>query len=134
MKVGAYRHEYPWSEDLDLFLRMAEVGRLENLPDVLVKYRIHPGSTNWRNHRIQANNKPKMIAEAYRRRGLTPPTEIEFTRPWEEPAAKRYVYWVWCALKDRNVFGARKHAWSALKVAPLSMETWRAAYCALRGR
>lgn len=133
MRVGAYRHDYPWSEDLDLFLRMAEVGRLENLPDVLVKYRIHPGSTNWRNHRIQMDNKPKIIGEAYRRRGRTAPAEFEMAKPWQEPAGKRFTNWVWCALKDHNVFGARRHAWSALKAAPLSVETWRAALCALRG-
>jgi glycosyltransferase involved in cell wall biosynthesis len=134
MKVGAYRHDYPWSEDLDLFLRMAEVGRVENLPDVLVRYRIHPGSTNWKKHDIQRNNKSRMIAETYRRRGQTPPEGIEFAKAWQEPAADRYSNWVWCALKDGNVSGARKHAWSALKSAPFSSKTWRAAYCALRGR
>ena len=133
MKVGAYRHDYPWSEDLDLFLRMAEVGRLANLPDVLVKYRIHPGSTNWKKHDIQMNNKPRLIREAYERRGKTPPVELKFSSSWEQPATERYTFWIWCALKDKNVYGARKHALAALKAAPFSMLTWRAAYCALRG-
>src|SRR5205823_1122823 len=33
MKVGGYREDLMVSEDLDLFLRLAEVGKLENLPD-----------------------------------------------------------------------------------------------------
>lgn len=133
MRVGAYRHDYPWSEDLDLFLRMAEVGKLANLPDALVKYRIHPGSTNWKKNHIQLENKPKIIKEAYQRRGKTPPADISYSTPWQQPAEERYTFWVWCALKDKNVLGARKHALSALKLAPLSPAVWRAAYCALRG-
>jgi glycosyltransferase involved in cell wall biosynthesis len=133
MKVGAYRKDYLWSEDLDLFLRMAEVGKLANLPDVLVKYRIHPNSTNWKKRDIQMANKPKLIREAYERRGKTPPADINFKMPWDQPAGERYTFWVWCALKDKNVFGARKHAVSALKAAPLSTASWKAAYCALRG-
>jgi hypothetical protein len=133
MKVGAYRHDYPWSEDLDLFLRMAEVGRMANLPDILVKYRVHPGSTNWKKHDIQMSNKPKIVREAFERRGKVPPTDIKTSSPWDEPAVDRYTFWVWCALRDKNVYGARKHALSALKLAPWSTIVWRAAYCALRG-
>jgi glycosyltransferase involved in cell wall biosynthesis len=133
MKVGAYRHDYPWSEDLDLFLRMAEVGRLANLPDFLVKYRVHPGSTNWKKHEIQKNNKPKLIREAYERRGRVMPEGLKFTDESKQPAVERYISWVWKTLKDKNVYGARRHALAALKAAPFSTLTWRAAYCALRG-
>ena len=31
-KVGGYRKEFQWVEDLDLFLRLGEAGRLANLP------------------------------------------------------------------------------------------------------
>lgn len=134
MKVGAYRHDYPWSEDLDLFLRMAEAGRLANLPDILCKYRNHPGSTNWNKYQIQLANKPKMIAEAYKRRGKQMPDGLTFTTAWEQSMAERYQFWTWVALKDKNIYGARRHAWSALKAAPLSPASWKAAYCALRGR
>ena len=40
-KVGGYREEYKWLEDHDLFLRLAEIGKLANLPDMLLKYRLH---------------------------------------------------------------------------------------------
>lgn len=133
MKVGAYRHDYPWSEDLDLFLRMAEAGRLANMPDILCKYRNHPGSTNWNKYKIQLANKPKMIKEAYERRGRTMPANIEFKTAWEQPLAERYTFWTWVALKDKNVHGARRHAFNAVKAAPFSSATWKAAYCALRG-
>jgi glycosyltransferase involved in cell wall biosynthesis len=133
LRVGGYRNKYPWSEDLDLFLRMAEVGRLANLPDVLAKYRHHPGSTNWRKHKIQLANKPQMLREAHERRGKQLPAGTTFSTPWVEPLGQKYTHWVWCALKDRNVAGARRHAVSALRASPLRPAVWRAAYCALRG-
>jgi glycosyltransferase involved in cell wall biosynthesis len=43
LKVGNYRECQP-VEDLDLLLRLASVGKMINLPEVVLKYRIHPGS------------------------------------------------------------------------------------------
>jgi hypothetical protein len=93
-RVGDYRADYSWSEALDLFLRLAEIGRLENLPDALVKYRVHPRSTNWRHSRIQVANTPKLLAEAYRRRGRPMPVELTFKDYWNEPPAERFAHWV----------------------------------------
>jgi hypothetical protein len=39
--VGGYCEEMEHSEDVDLWLRLGEIGRIVNLPDVLVKYRLH---------------------------------------------------------------------------------------------
>jgi glycosyltransferase involved in cell wall biosynthesis len=134
MRVGMYRNKFEWSEDLDLFLRLAEVGRVANLPDALVKYRIHPHSSNHTKRALQLALKRELVAEAYARRGLTMPANLEFKmRPMEDDA-QRYTTWTWAALKDRNVAGARRHAIRALRHRPLSLASWRAAYCALRGR
>ncbi len=133
LKVGGFRTDYPFSEDFDFYVRMAEAGQLANLPEALVKYRLHSSSCNWKHHGTQMNNKPALLSEAYRRRGKTMPAGIAFPSAWDRPPGGRYVSWVWAALKDKNVAGARKHAWSALKSAPLSVATWRAGYCALRG-
>jgi len=134
MRAGMYRKQYEWSEDLDLFLRLAEVGKVANLPDALVKYRLHPLSTNFTKRDLQLKLKQSLVTEAYARRGLTMPTHLEFKmRPMEE-AGERYTTWAWAALKDRNVAGARRHAIRALRHRPLALASWRAAYCALRGR
>lgn len=133
LAVGGYRDKYPWSEDLDLFLRMAEAGKLANLPEVLVKYRFHANSTNHKRYAIQLANKPPLLREAYERRGLTPPADLHFEAPWDGDLADRYTSWAWAALKDHNIYGARRNAWAAVKKSPLSMTTWRALACALRG-
>jgi len=132
-KIRGYRNEYLWSEDLDLFLRLAEVGRLANLADVLVKYRNHPGSTNHRRAKLQQELSRKCVIETYRRRGLSIPTDLNMMAPDGRPA-DRYLNWAWAALRGRNVRGARRHALTALRLEPFSLHAWRATYCAIRGR
>lgn len=44
LDCGAYRPEFPLSEDYELFTRLAEYGRLANLPQCLLHYRVHPHS------------------------------------------------------------------------------------------
>lgn len=44
--VGGYRANLPHAEDLDLWLRIAGEGRIENLDRPLVKYRIHGGQSS----------------------------------------------------------------------------------------
>lgn len=39
--VGGYRRAFPPAEDYDLWLRLAERHEIANLPDVLVRYRVH---------------------------------------------------------------------------------------------
>ena len=39
--VGGYRRSAQFAEDYDLWLRIAEAGRIGNLPDVLLSYRVH---------------------------------------------------------------------------------------------
>lgn len=41
LSVGGYR-DLPHAEDYDLWLRLAEIGELANLPQVLLRYRLHP--------------------------------------------------------------------------------------------
>ncbi|MEY4983238.1 MAG: hypothetical protein RIR62_1504 [Pseudomonadota bacterium] len=43
--VGGYR-AFPVAEDTDLYWRLAALGRLDNLPDILGSYRFHAGSVS----------------------------------------------------------------------------------------
>lgn len=45
-RVGGYRAQVPAAEDLDLWLRIAEYGRLINLPEPLLLYRVHAGQVS----------------------------------------------------------------------------------------
>jgi glycosyltransferase involved in cell wall biosynthesis len=52
--VGGYRQNLPHAEDLDLWLRLSEQGKLASLPRPLVKYRIHGDQLSLRKQEEQA--------------------------------------------------------------------------------
>ena len=132
-KVGAYRNEYDTLEDLDLFLRLAEVGQLANLPEVLLRYRQHFGSVTHRRFELQAKLRQAIFDETYARRGATAPPPVVLTPPKPKQRFEQHRHWAWDALKSGNVKTARKHAALSLKDAPLSMDSWRLFACAVRG-
>ena len=70
LAVGGYRADYPHVEDLDLFLRLGEIGRLANLPEVLLDYRNHFTNVS---HSNAAEQSAAALARGCRR--LCPPRD-----------------------------------------------------------
>jgi glycosyltransferase involved in cell wall biosynthesis len=132
-KIGGYRKEFQWVEDLDLFLRLAEVGRLANLEALLLKYRQHTESVNRTRAAQQAELADACVRDAYRRRGQTPPAGWKFIAKPKPPKDVQLHTWAWRAMKAGNVEAARKHAVELWKTAPLSMASWKTLLCAMRG-
>ena len=133
-RLGGYRKQWQHSEDLDLFLRLAEVGRLHNIPEYLLQYRMHYQSANHLRHEEQRSIKHKLMEEAYARRSVQMPPDMQFTRRYPPPMFDQTCTWGWRALKRGNRAVARLHALDALKMAPLKPAAWRLAVCAVRGR
>ena len=78
--VGSYHPEFEPAEDLDLWLRLGEVGFLTNLPEVLMKYRQHTESFSERHQRLQLERSAAAVLEACRRRGISPRQVA--VKPW----------------------------------------------------
>lgn len=76
-RVG-YRPEYEPAEDYDLYLRLAEVGRLANLPDIVLRYRWHLSNVSVTRHAEQWDAMVRSVQAAWSRRGMEP---IELA-PW----------------------------------------------------
>jgi glycosyltransferase involved in cell wall biosynthesis len=132
-KVGGYRGRHNVSEDQDLFLRLAEVGRVANTAEPLLLYRRHYKSVMHTHWRQREEVKEQIVREAYERRGLPMPADWKFD-DWKPTAlAEQLRAWGWAALKRGNRSVALKHAIGAVRAAPLSGEAWRLMYCALRG-
>jgi hypothetical protein len=132
-RIGRYRPQWQWVEDLDLFLRLAEAGKLANLADVLLRYRQHTESINRTRGAEQAELADACVREAYKRRGKAVPRDWKFV-PKPRPAKDVQLRtWAWKALGAGNVAAARKHAVALWKTAPLSVESWRTLVCAMRG-
>lgn len=45
-EVGLYRTTFPLCDDYDLWLRARSVGEISNVPEVVLRYRVHPGQTS----------------------------------------------------------------------------------------
>ncbi len=70
--LGGYREPYATTEDLDLWLRLAEVGQLATLDEPLVSYRHHLTNIGHTQEGRQWNAPALAVADARRRRALPP--------------------------------------------------------------
>ena len=70
LQAGGYDTRWRVTEDLDLFLRLGEIGKLANLPDVLVNWRQHLNSANHSKQEQQVKECKALLEEAHKRRGL----------------------------------------------------------------
>jgi GT2 family glycosyltransferase len=131
---GGYRPGTETCEDLDLYLRLAERGRLANIPEALYKYRMQFNSISHSRQAEQARVLESVLRDARRRRRLDHDAAPQSQAPPIASAAETHRRWAWHALGAGNVATARKHARATLRKAPLAVESWRVLYCSLRGR
>jgi hypothetical protein len=133
LAAGGYREGYDTVEDLDLYLRLAERGRLANLPETLLRYRHHlRKSTSARagEHRRLTN---EVLRDARLRRGL-PLAGFELPALSDDTRAVDY----WCEWVRQAVIGghlatARKYAFVVLREEPWRPRSWQLLARALLG-
>jgi len=85
--VGAYRPAFQGAEDYDLWLRIAEVSKIANLPERLLSYRVHPENVTHsaRVRQLFSTRLAQRAAQA-RRRQLPDPSAALVTPPdWLAP-------------------------------------------------
>ncbi|MGP1273027.1 MAG: glycosyltransferase family 2 protein [Phycisphaerales bacterium] len=68
--VGGYHSEAYPAEDLDLFLRLGEIGELDNLPHRVLRYRMHEGSISVTRSDEQVRMMRRACESAWKRRGI----------------------------------------------------------------
>jgi glycosyltransferase involved in cell wall biosynthesis len=131
--AGAYQPDLSLHEDLDLFLRLAERGHLENLPEVLLLYRQSMGSLTWVEGPTSSKVVHSILCAACRRRGLKEPSRLGGEAK-AHTSLDRYRKWAWQSLEAGHVRTARKYARKTARLAPLSAHSWKLMYRALCGR
>ena len=133
LQVGGYRQGYDYgAEDYDLFLRLAEIGSLANLPEVLLNYRVHVGSLTFARAAYQDQMAFKALEEAWTRRGRsTPPPP----RKMRKVIVEDELIWEWGlnAFSAGNFNTARKAGTEAFAEAPVRPPTLGLVRCQLRG-
>lgn len=82
-RIGGYDARYRTAQDLDLYLRLGEVGELSNLEDVLLRYRRHPGAVGVSNFEQQDRDVWNMLHAAMSRRGIKRRPKGFYEARWE---------------------------------------------------
>jgi glycosyltransferase involved in cell wall biosynthesis len=127
-QVGGYRDEVLAQEDTDLYLRLADIGRLSNLPDILLLYRQRV--TNFcRTHRASLDQYlPKVIHDARIRRGLPVGPDVI----WEQASIHSgdgrdsWASWSHEAFNWGYPNTARLYAWRAIRSEFRAISSWKA--------
>jgi glycosyltransferase involved in cell wall biosynthesis len=71
--IDGYNENYKYAEDLDLYLRLMEEGfKLANIPECLLKYRLHNESICHRHFYEMWNSAQQAVYESRKRRMLSP--------------------------------------------------------------
>lgn len=132
--IGAYRENVIYAEDRDLFLRIAEIGKIKVLPIVLYSYRQHVLSTCVKKSALVETSVAQVINDAIKRRGLTTiASETKYSAITTLPEIENfYSIWAWWALESKHKATARKYAIKLFLIQPVSANTWRLVLCVLR--
>lgn len=133
LKVGGYRACFQHAEDYDLWLRFIERGPVDNLAEVMIKYRIHPEGVTQR-HRLGQSISTTTALIAHKRRvsgrpdpfgdRLSPPAFEEILEAGlsdEEQAAFAYARFMMLAEKnarDVDYLAALEWAWNLRRHIP----------------
>jgi glycosyltransferase involved in cell wall biosynthesis len=133
LKVGGYDESFLVAQDLDLWLRLGEVGKLANLPDVLLQYRQHEDSISERKQELQVRNMRIACERAWQRRGVR--GEFKGEAGWRPAAdrASRHQYLLrygWWAFNSRQRRTAMVYGAKAVMTSPLDPSSWRLLTCA----
>jgi glycosyltransferase involved in cell wall biosynthesis len=87
LSIGGYDPEAPFVEDLDLWLRLAGVGRLANLPEVISRVRFREDSESAVEQPRQLANARRIANRARARLGIR--EEAAELRPWRPLQSRR---------------------------------------------
>ena len=123
-RIEGYREKFPYALDLDLRLRLAEIGTLANMPDVLVKIRFRKNGVSASRTCEQQRYVRVIVRDACKRRGL--PQEIadkfRLTPPYTIDAFHRRL--AASAIWGGYLKTAAKHAYLGIYHKPNRFENW----------
>jgi len=125
-RVGRY-DPHSMAEDVDYFLRLGEIGKLANVPQVLLEYRVHSGSISALQSEKQAESVREACRKAWRRRGIE--GQLAPYRPprASESLASRYEFalrYGWWAFNAGEWSTALAYALKGIRTAPWKTEGW----------
>jgi glycosyltransferase involved in cell wall biosynthesis len=135
LQIGGYDPEMKTVEDLDMLLKLGEIGELANLPETVLKYRFHPNSVSAQNIEFQTQMAEIACQRAWQRRGIS--GHYDSPQPWYRPMPHpdsqqqfwhRYGWWAFC---NGFRFTAAQCGVRAVLTKPTTVESWKLLACSL---
>ncbi len=123
LQVGGYDDTFKTSGDLDLWLRMGEIGKLANIKESLTHYRLHSRSITSAKQKQQTKDSLRACQKAWERRGL----QGEFVRSSADHI-NQYEFWLRYAqqgINNSQYDVAHRCALRAVKINPLRQSGWK---------
>lgn len=133
LAVGGYDGSMYPAEDLDLWLKLGEIGKLANLKAAVLKYRQHDRSISDRRQAEQTQKRRQACQNAWKRRGIQGQFhESEPWRPVDRPSRHRFItmygWWFFNAGKRQD---ALIYSLKAISTLPWAIGGWRLLICTL---
>lgn len=132
-ELGGYRGEFEAAEDLDLWLRLGEIGLLANIPHPVIKYRFLASSVSGKNLTLQKQSALNACQQAWNRRNVEYNFEFDGWRPTDDKKSRFdfHLKFGWWAFNYRQRNTALLYGLKAIKLLPGNIEGWRLLICAL---
>lgn len=133
-QVGEYDSHFDGAEDMDLMLRLGEIGKLANIPKILLMYRVHEKSISQRKCEEQAMLAWEACERAWKRRGIEGKiTHRNLPRPvhglkHQYDFTMKYGWWAFNAGERRTAF---VYSLSSVQLMPWRSDAWRLLACTL---
>lgn len=133
IEIGGYDETMRMAHDLDLWLRLGELGALANLKDTVVKYRLRTDSISGQNPLQQRQEAKEACLRAWQRRGIE--GHFEATEPWrpgtDRASQHRFMLqYGWWAFNSRQRKTATIYGTRAIAALPLAKGGWKLLACA----
>ncbi|PHS68219.1 MAG: glycosyl transferase family 2 [Methylophaga sp.] len=133
LNIGGYRNKVIYAEDRDVFLRMAEVGKVSVFPEVLYSYRQHYTNICVEKRVEIKQSVQTVVQDAYKRRGLTFVRDKDDSCEQDVVIKDQFRAWAWWSLEAGNTRTALKYTRKLLMRTPFSLSSWQLLLCVMRG-
>ena len=137
LQVGGYDEALCPAEDLDLWLRLGEIGQLANLSATVLHYRQHSRSVSERRQLDQTAQRRIACQQAWSRRGIQGSAAAKFHeappwRPVDRPSRQQFMtLYGWWFFNAGNRRAAVIYSLKAIQALPWATEGWKLLVCAL---
>jgi glycosyltransferase involved in cell wall biosynthesis len=133
VRVNGYDADFFPAEDLDLWLRLGEIGKLANLSEAILRYRFHASSISEQAGQRQCELAYAACERAWRRRGIQRQFEGSASRPAPSRGSRhehllKCGWWAWKSEQRRT---AASYALRAIAAFPQRRGGWFLLACAL---